>query len=203
MTLKLHARNIAISSMLSGGTAYQSRLTELSLAVKAISASVLPILFKKFEFCNEYAVSKDKLDNFKDVAPQDIICSQVVYLSCYFPVHDYKKWGVILREEDVAVCNVRIDLTRGRRNPLERVNLEEGSKAIDWQHEKALRFERSRLNSVDNETDSDLDYESKEKFYVHDDSVGAISEAFENFQLKTYGIKAQVHATPEKKRRRI
>lgn len=31
--------------------------------------------------------------------------------------------------------------------------------------------------------------------------VGAISEAFENFQLKTYGIKAQVHPTPEKKKR--
>lgn len=33
--------------------------------------------------------------------------------------------------------------------------------------------------------------------------VEAISEAFENFQLKTYGIKTQVHATPEKKKRRI
>lgn len=33
--------------------------------------------------------------------------------------------------------------------------------------------------------------------------VGAISEAFENFQLKTYGIKPQVHATPEKKKRRM
>lgn len=32
--------------------------------------------------------------------------------------------------------------------------------------------------------------------------VEAISEAFENFQLKTYGIKAQVHSTPEKKKRR-
>lgn len=32
--------------------------------------------------------------------------------------------------------------------------------------------------------------------------VGVISDAFENFQLKTYGIKAQVHATPEKKKRR-
>lgn len=30
--------------------------------------------------------------------------------------------------------------------------------------------------------------------------VGAISEAFENFQFRTYGIKAQVHATPEKKK---
>lgn len=32
--------------------------------------------------------------------------------------------------------------------------------------------------------------------------VGPISEAFENFQLKTYGIKAQVCPTPEKKKRR-
>ncbi|KAK6928314.1 HD domain [Dillenia turbinata] len=135
-----------------------------------------------YQFCNEYAVPKDKLDNFKDVTPQDIVCSQ-------------KNGGVILGEEDVAVSNVRIDLTRGRQNPLE-----------------SIKFFK--------------DYESEEKFCIRDDSVshllpacyqdmivrvyakkpelvGAISEAFENFQLKTYGIKAQVHATPEKKKRRI
>lgn len=31
-----------------------------------------------------------------------------------------KTGGVMLREEDVAVSNVKIDLTRGRHNPLER-----------------------------------------------------------------------------------
>ncbi|KAK2661798.1 hypothetical protein Ddye_000372 [Dipteronia dyeriana] len=135
-----------------------------------------------YQFCNEYAVPKDKLENFKDVTAHDIVCSQ-------------KNGGVILREEDVSVSNVRIDLTRGRHNPLESINF----------------FK---------------DYESDEKFSIPDDHishllpsycqdmivrvyskkpelVGAISEAFENFQLKTYGIKAQVHATPEKKKRRL
>uniref|UniRef100_A0A2P2KZJ5 Catalytic n=2 Tax=Rhizophora mucronata TaxID=61149 RepID=A0A2P2KZJ5_RHIMU len=60
-----------------------------------------------YQFCNEYAVPKENLDNFKDVTPQDIVCSQ-------------KNAGVLLKEEDVAVSNVRIDLTRGRHNPLER-----------------------------------------------------------------------------------
>ncbi|KAK4402799.1 Deoxynucleoside triphosphate triphosphohydrolase SAMHD1 [Sesamum angolense] len=69
------------------------------------------------------------------------------------------------------------------------------------------------------------DYESSEKFNIKDDLVShllptsyqdmivrvyskkphlveAVSEAFENFQLKTYGKKAQVHATPEKKKRK-
>ena len=32
--------------------------------------------------------------------------------------------------------------------------------------------------------------------------VEAVAEAFENLQLKMYGIKAQVHETPEKKKRR-
>lgn len=32
--------------------------------------------------------------------------------------------------------------------------------------------------------------------------VESISEAFENFQLNVYGVKAQVHDTPEKKKRR-
>ncbi|KAL0421358.1 UNVERIFIED_CONTAM: Deoxynucleoside triphosphate triphosphohydrolase SAMHD1 [Sesamum latifolium] len=61
-----------------------------------------------YQFCNEFAVPKDKLEYFKNVTPQDIVCSQ----------------------------------------------------------------------------------------------VEAVSEAFENFQLKTYGKKAQVHATPEKKKRK-
>ncbi|KAK2998877.1 hypothetical protein RJ639_023997, partial [Escallonia herrerae] len=59
-----------------------------------------------YQFCNEYAVPKDKMENFKNVTAQDIICSQ-------------KNGGVILKEEDIAVSNVRIDLTRGTHNPLE------------------------------------------------------------------------------------
>ncbi|GAB2297353.1 hypothetical protein Dimus_031460 [Dionaea muscipula] len=69
------------------------------------------------------------------------------------------------------------------------------------------------------------DYESDEKFPIQDDRVShmlpvccqdkivrvyskeadlveAVSEAFENFQLKTLGMKAQVHATPDKKKRK-
>ena len=40
-------------------------------------------------------------------------------------------------------------------------------------------------------------------FLCTNEQVAAVSEAFENFQLKTYGVKAQVHATPEKKKRRL
>lgn len=29
----------------------------------------------------------------------------------------------MLKEEDVAVCNVKIDLTRGKHNPLERYSM--------------------------------------------------------------------------------
>ncbi|KAK8914407.1 hypothetical protein KSP39_PZI024099 [Platanthera zijinensis] len=134
-----------------------------------------------YQFCNEYAVPKDRLDYFKDITAQDVVCSQ-------------KASGVQLREEDVAVSNVKIDLTSGRKNPLERINF----------------FK---------------DYESDEKFYISDDRVShllpaayqdrivrvyakkpelveAVSEAFENFQLRMYGVKAQVHATPEKKKRK-
>ncbi|KAH0448775.1 hypothetical protein IEQ34_022575 [Dendrobium chrysotoxum] len=134
-----------------------------------------------YQFCNEYAVPKNKLDLFEDITAQDIVCSQ-------------KASGVQLREEDVAVSNVKIDLTCGRNNPLERISF----------------FK---------------DYESKEKFYISDDRIShllpasyqdrivrvyakkpelveAVSEAFENFQLRMYGIKAQVHETPEKKKRR-
>eukprot|EP00262_Sarcandra_glabra_P006375 TRINITY_DN1861_c0_g1_i1.p1 TRINITY_DN1861_c0_g1~~TRINITY_DN1861_c0_g1_i1.p1 ORF type:complete len:460 (-),score=48.66 TRINITY_DN1861_c0_g1_i1:361-1629(-) len=61
-----------------------------------------------YQFCNEYAVPKENIEHFKDITPQDIVCSQ-------------KSTGVTLIEEDVAVSNVKIDLTRGRDNPLQRI----------------------------------------------------------------------------------
>ncbi|KAJ6321366.1 hypothetical protein OIU77_011447 [Salix suchowensis] len=60
-----------------------------------------------YQFCNEFSVPKDKLQHFKDITPQDIVCSQ-------------GNGDITLKEEDVAVCNVKIDLTRGRSNPLEK-----------------------------------------------------------------------------------
>ncbi|KAF6154409.1 hypothetical protein GIB67_028301 [Kingdonia uniflora] len=118
--------------------------------------------FHSLQFCNEYVVPKDQLEFFEDITPQDIVCSQ-------------KASGVTLKEEDLAVCNVKINLTRGRRNPLERVK----------------NFK---------------DYDNEEMFSIADDRashllpVEVISEAFENFQLKTYGLKTQVHEMPEKKK---
>ncbi|KAL9401135.1 hypothetical protein Peur_004984 [Populus x canadensis] len=134
-----------------------------------------------YQFCNEFSVPKDKLEHFKDITPQDIVCSQ-------------GNGDITLKEEDVVVCNVKINLTRGRSNPLKNINF----------------FQ---------------DFESNEKFPIHDyrishllpafcedrivrvysknpDLVKTVSEAFENFQLKTYGMKAQVHATPDRKRNR-
>ncbi|VVA13438.1 PREDICTED: deoxynucleoside triphosphate [Prunus dulcis] len=106
-----------------------------------------------------------------------------------------KSGGVTLKEEDVAVSTVKIDLTHGRMNPLER----------------QVGFYQ--------------DYDSSEKFRIPDDRIShllprffqdrivrvyakkpelveAVAEAFENYQVKTYGCKAQVHATPDKKKAR-
>jgi len=133
-----------------------------------------------YQFCNEYAVPKDKLENFKDVTPQDIVCSQ-------------RNGGVILKEEDVVVSNVRIDLTHGRHNPLERINFFE-----DYESEDKFSIPDDRISHLLPTSYQDMIVRVYAK---KPELVGAISEAFENFQLRTYGIKAQVHATPEKKRR--
>ncbi|KAA8548091.1 hypothetical protein F0562_004648 [Nyssa sinensis] len=132
-----------------------------------------------YQFCNEYAVPKDKMENFKDVTAQDIVCSQ--------------KNGVILKEEDVAVSNVRIDLTRGRHNPLERIKFFK-----DYESEEKFSISDDRISHLLPTSYQDMIVRVYAK---KPELVGAISEAFENFQLKTYGIKAQVHATPEKKKR--
>ncbi|KAL6495113.1 hypothetical protein OROGR_030795 [Orobanche gracilis] len=56
---------------------------------------------------SEYSVPKDKLKNFRNITAQDIVCSQ--------------NGGVSLREADVMVSNIRIDLPLGRHNPLESI----------------------------------------------------------------------------------
>ncbi|XP_030442823.2 uncharacterized protein LOC115665078 [Syzygium oleosum] len=135
-----------------------------------------------YQFCNEYAVPKDKLEHFKDVTAQDIACSQ-------------KNTGVTLKEEDIAVSNVRIDLTRGRHNPLESINFFK-----DYESEEKFTIPDDRISHLLPTSYQDMIVRVYAK---KPELVGAISDAFENFQLKTYGIKAQVHSTPEKKKQRI
>ncbi|KAL2552414.1 HD domain-containing metal-dependent phosphohydrolase family protein [Forsythia ovata] len=121
-----------------------------------------------YQFCNEYAVPKDQLDNFKDVTAQDIVCSQ--------------SSGVALKEEDVAVSNVHIKFFK------------------DYESEEKFSIPDDRISHLLPKSYQDMIVRVYSK---KPELVGAISEAFENFQLKTYGIKAQVHATPEKKKCRI
>lgn len=135
-----------------------------------------------YQFCNEYAVPKDKLEHFKDVTALDIVCSQ-------------GNGGVILREEDIAVSNVRIDLTRGRHNPLESIHFFK-----DYESEEKFSIPDDRISHLLPTSYQDMIVRVYSK---KPELVRVVSEAFENFQLKTYGIKAQVHGTPEKKKRWI
>ncbi|KAL0351001.1 UNVERIFIED_CONTAM: Deoxynucleoside triphosphate triphosphohydrolase SAMHD1 [Sesamum radiatum] len=135
-----------------------------------------------YQFCNEYAVPKDKLENFKKVTARDIVCSQ-------------KNGGATLREEDVVVSNVRIDLTRGKHNPLESIKFFK-----DYDSDEKFSISDDRISHLLPSSYQDMIVRVYSK---KPELVGVISEAFENFQLKTYGIKAQVHATPEKKKRRM
>ncbi|KAG4395674.1 hypothetical protein AAZX31_19G009000 [Glycine max] len=134
---------------------------------------------KLYQFCNEYPVPKDMLDNYKKVTAQDIVCSQ--------------SGGVTLKEEDVAICNVKIDLTRGKHNPLESIHFFK-----DYESDEKFTIPDDRISHLLPTSYQDMIV----KVYAKKpELVEAISEAFENFQLKTYGIKAQAHSTPQKKRR--
>ncbi|CAI9111057.1 OLC1v1011191C1 [Oldenlandia corymbosa var. corymbosa] len=135
-----------------------------------------------YQFCNEYAVPKDKLEHFKDVTANDIVSSQ-------------KSGGLKFNEDDVVVSNVRIDLTRGKHNPLESVSFFK-----DFDSDEKFPIPDDRISHLLPTFYQDMIVRVYSK---KPELVGAVSEAFENFQLKTYGIKTQVHATPEKKKRRI
>ncbi|KHG08463.1 Protein SAMHD1 [Gossypium arboreum] len=135
-----------------------------------------------YQFCNEYSVPKDQLEHFKDVTAQDIACSQ-------------KNGGVLLQENDIAVSNVRIDLTRGKQNPLESINFFK-----DYESQEKFPIPHERISHLLPTSYQDMIVRVYSK---KPELVAAVSEAFENFQLKIYGVKAQVHATPEKKKRRF
>ncbi|VFQ73539.1 unnamed protein product [Cuscuta campestris] len=134
-----------------------------------------------YQFCNEYAVPRDKIEYFKDVTAKDIVCSQVGA-------------GKSLDEDDISVSNVRIDLTRGNHNPLENIKFFK-----DYESEEKFSISDDRISHLLPTSYQDMIVRVYSKKM---ELVGAVSEAFENFQLKTYGIKAQVHPTPEKKKRR-
>ncbi|KAK7838578.1 deoxynucleoside triphosphate triphosphohydrolase samhd1 like protein [Quercus suber] len=125
-----------------------------------------------YQFCNEFSVPKDKMEHFKTITPQDIICSQ-------------KTGGVTLEEEDIVVSNVKIDLTRGRNNPL--------------QSDEVFSIQDDRISHLLPAFYQDMIVRVYSK---KPELVEAVSEAFENFQLKTYGKKAQVHSTPDSKKQR-
>ncbi|KAK6922174.1 HD domain [Dillenia turbinata] len=134
-----------------------------------------------YQFCNEFNVPKDRLEHFKDVTPQDIVCSQ-------------KSGGVTLKEEDVAVINARIDFGRGKNNPLESVKFFK-----DYETNEKFPVQNGRISNL-----LPTCYQDKivRVYSKKPELVEAVSEAFENFQLSTYGRTAQVHSTPEKKKRR-
>ncbi|KAM7273421.1 hypothetical protein ACFE04_028085 [Oxalis oulophora] len=134
-----------------------------------------------YQYCNEYAVPKDMLEHFKDVTTKDIVCSQ-------------KSGPVTIKEEDVAVSIVRIDLTRGKDNPLESINFFK-----DYESNYKFPIPDDRVSHLLPASYQDMIVRVYSKT---PELVGAISEAFENFQLKTYGVKTQVHETPEKKKQR-
>ncbi|CAL1383499.1 unnamed protein product [Linum trigynum] len=132
-----------------------------------------------YQFCNEFAVPKENLDHFKDVTPQDIICSQ-------------RSSDVTLKEEDIAVSTVKIDLTRGSSNPLESVKFFQ-----DYDSTDRFTIPVERISHLVPAVCQD---KIVSVYAKKPELVEVVSQAFENFQMTTYGVKA-ILATPEKKKK--
>ncbi|XP_022725971.1 deoxynucleoside triphosphate triphosphohydrolase SAMHD1 homolog isoform X1 [Durio zibethinus] len=151
----------------------------LSLSTEFLDCAISTIDYI-LQFCNEFSVPKDKLEHFKDITPQNIVCSQ-------------RNGGTTLKEEDIAVSIVKIDLTRGRSNPMESINFFQ-----DYESDYKFPIPEERISHLLPAFCQDTIVRVYSK---KPELVGAVSEAFENYQVKTYGMKAQVHDTPEKKKR--
>ncbi|XP_048322883.1 uncharacterized protein LOC107428730 isoform X2 [Ziziphus jujuba] len=105
----------------------------------------------------------------------------------------YKNSGPVeLKEEDVAVSIIKIDLTNGRNSPLERINFFQ-----DVESNEKFPIQDDRISHLLPSSYQDMIVRVYAK---KPELVEAVSEAFENFQRKTYGTILQVHATPERKK---
>ncbi|KAG5050713.1 hypothetical protein JHK87_002911 [Glycine soja] len=138
-----------------------------------------------YQYCNEFSVPKERLDHFRSITPQDIVCSQTN--------------GANLKEEDVVVSYVKIDLTRGRANPLGSVwMLQLTPNVVEYGSKEKFRIPNDCISHLLPAYCEDVIVRvySRER-----EQVEAVSNAFENYQLKTFGRKKQVHDTPEKKKR--
>ncbi|KDP26575.1 hypothetical protein JCGZ_17733 [Jatropha curcas] len=134
-----------------------------------------------YQYCNEFSVPKEELDHFKDITPQDIICSQ-----------PQNSKNVNLKEEDIAVSVTQIDLTCGRNNPLARVHFFK-----DYESKEKFTIEDNLISHL---LPASFQDKIVRVYAKNPDLVDIVSKAFENFQTKKYGRKAQVHDTPGKKR---
>ncbi|KAG6557791.1 hypothetical protein Mapa_000558 [Marchantia paleacea] len=132
-----------------------------------------------YQFCNEYAVPKEMMNHFKDVTAKDIVCAQT-------------RSGVELREEDVVVNNQKIDLTRGQEDPVRSVSFFQ-----DYESNEKFKIQKERISHL---LPSFFLDRIVRVYSKKPELVEVVAEAFENFQLKTYGIKTQVHGTPSGKK---
>ncbi|KAJ4962045.1 hypothetical protein NE237_021955 [Protea cynaroides] len=126
-----------------------------------------------YQYCNEFAVPRDKLEHFKAVTPQDIVCSQ-------------KSSEATLREEDVVVSNVKIDLTRGRHNPLESIKFFK-----DYNSNEKFGVKDECISHLLPASNQDMIVRVYAK---KPDLVMSVSEAFVNFQNKMFGNTKQKNA---------
>ncbi|KAK7407259.1 hypothetical protein VNO78_09012 [Psophocarpus tetragonolobus] len=133
-----------------------------------------------YQYCNEFSVPKEQLLHFGSITPQDIVCSQT-------------SGGVTLKEEDVIVSIVKIDLTRGSENPLGRIKF---FKEYDGKEKFPITD-----NCVSHLLPAYCEDVMVRVYSKKPELVAAVSKAFENYQMNKFGKKTQVHETPEKKKR--
>ncbi|KAL0334196.1 UNVERIFIED_CONTAM: hypothetical protein Sangu_1575800 [Sesamum angustifolium] len=170
-----------------------------------------------------YQSFKEKLFLY-DIVAMDVMGLMSTNLITLFVIPGLVVLGAIFSFRDLTIHKLfaaRADLHR-------MVYMHAKVKAIELMFVDAMTKANDVLcisSYIDEPAEYWKDYESSEKFNIKDDLVShllptsfqdmivrvyskkphlveAVSEAFENFQLKTYGKKAQVHATPEKKKRK-
>ena len=130
-----------------------------------------------YKYVNEFTVPSDQLQHWKPVTALDITTHQK---------------GTSLRPEDIVVQNLKIDYAKGNKNPVDYVSFFQ-----EYDSTTKFHIAEEKVSSMLPRVFLERKVRVFSK-HSQDSMRKQVAEAFEEFQRRTLGTSAQVHATPQK-----
>ncbi|KAJ6959832.1 hypothetical protein NC653_038020 [Populus alba x Populus x berolinensis] len=124
-----------------------------------------------YQFCNEFSVPKDKLEHFKDITPQDIVCSQddatisrvLAMLKCKREIQDAHEESKDLEKLEVDGNDLRERISGHIQAKVSNSNKEKNSNAFRMMLQSNLIFYKEIQDAYEESKDLEKDVHEESK----------------------------------------